>query len=231
MTSVSGDKASGYPTVEDAQYAIKQGLGYGSGNEPYINSEKAQIKVGGLLKDLGDMINSPAENVDLTKFGNIDQRAKVATLFAQGALAANRSAIASVGFKPDNTDLSTNLPPLTVGGAYDPETNKVWMNIEKGVKPSTVVHESIHRGLAELRKEVPEARKLIATLPNEEYVVRYMMATKMGNPEEGRGSIADEQRSKALALFKLDPKYVETVDKIEELAAEYRKNKRPGGPR
>lgn len=178
------------------------------------------------------MINSPSKNVDLTKLSNIGDRAKIATLYAQGALAANRSAIALMGFDPTQTDLSVGVGKTNIAGAFDPTSGKIWMNAEtEGRAPSTIVHESIHKGLAKLKSLAPEAKEIMKRLPNEELVVRYMMATKMGNPEEGTGDISDKQRKSALALFDIDKRYVKDLERLEELAAEARQTQRPRGPR
>lgn len=231
VTEISGDKSTDYPNEQDAKNAIQQGFGYGTGSEPYIDAKVARIKTEGLIRDLGKMIDSKASNVDLTKLSNIDERAKIGTLYAQGALAVNRSAIATLGFKPDNTELSTGLGRLTTAGATDNETGKMWVNVAEGRRPSTIVHESIHNGLDVLRKRSPEAKEIMKKLPNEEYVVRYMMAKKMGNPEEGNGDLADKQIKTALSLFGLDDRYGKYVDQLEEIAAEVHKNQRPRGPR
>ncbi len=231
VTETKSDPLTKFPSQEEGLNAIKQGFGYGTGNEPYINAEQANIKTDGLIRDIGKMISSPSRKVDLTKFENIDQLAEITTMYAQAALAVNRSAIATAGFDPDRIGVSTKLGRLSVAGAYDPDSDRIWMNRIKDEPPSTIVHESIHRGLQMLREKSPEARELIKKLPNEEFVVRYMMAKKMGNPEEGRGETADDQRKIALEMFNADPKFGKIVDQIEEIAANLRAKQRERGPR
>jgi hypothetical protein len=224
-----------YPSTDDAQYAIQQGFGYGTGNEPYIQGQRAQMYNWPMVGDLGDVIAAPSSNVDLTQFKNIDQLNKVKTLMAQGALAANRSAIATLGFDPQQANLQTKLGDTNIAGATDPETGRMFVNVREGREPSTIVHESIHRGLNQLQTN-PEAADLMKQLPNQEMIVRYVMDKTMGNPEQGTGEAADAQREKSLRYFfgENAPDGFDNrkrLDRLEEIAANMHKDRRPGGPR
>jgi hypothetical protein len=223
-----------YPSQEDALDAIKNGYGYGTGHEPYIEGKRAEIYKDATTGSLSDAIAAPSKNTDLTKLSNIGELDKVKTLFAQGALAANRSPIATLGFEPAKAALQTKLGKANVAGAFSKDQDRIFVNVDgdREEAPSTIVHESIHRGLEELRKKSPEARELMRDLPREELLVRYIMAKTMGDPEHGTGDVADQQRKSA--LYEWDNNsfiYNKAFKRLETIAAELHKDRRPGGPR
>jgi hypothetical protein len=222
-----------YPSQADALHAIEQGYGYGSGNEPYINAQRAEIYDRRSPSDLSAAIGADTTNTDLTRFRNLADLNRVQTTHAQAALAANRNPIAALGYDPQKIGLQTSMAPTTVAGAYSPDQDRTWVNVNNPGSASTPVHESIHRGLEQLRQTSPEARELLKKLPHdEENIVRYIMATQMGDPEQGKGDVADKQRERALNMFKQQAYFFdEPMKRITELAAEARKNRRPGGPR
>jgi len=230
-TEISGDKSTKFPSQEDAKYAIEQGFGYGSGLEPYINAEVARVYKE-LPRDF-KLDERKSSLVDLKAYKNLYILNKVNTLYAQAALAANRSAIASLGFNPDKVHLDISGIKTNAAGFFLPETDSMWVNALEENK-STVVHESIHRGMKYLKDHSEEARKLISDLGNEEYVTRYLMYKTMGDPEKGRGDISDRQRQIGIDLFekmgtsRTDQKRLE---RLEAIAAELWKERRPRGPK
>lgn len=241
---ITAPPLSSYPSTADAQYAIAQGFGYGTGNEPYIEGKRANIYDRPQTGNLEAAINAPASSVDLTKFKNVDELNKVRTLYAQGALAANRSPIAAYGFDPNRTALQTKLGPSTIGGGYDPKSDRVYTNVAEGEVPYNIVHESTHRGLTRLmnpgedasedqKRIATEAASIFKTFPDQETIVRYLMAKKAGDPELGSGDFGDRQRQRSLNYFLGDwtKEQQKRLDRLEELAAEAHKNQRPGGPR
>ncbi len=219
----------GYPTQEDAKQAIEDDFGYGTGLEPYIKAEVARVYDKAYVGDEDSVIDQKTSNVDMTKFKNIDIRKKVGTLFAQAALAVNRSPIATLGFDPDKINLQVKLDKTNLAGLFDPKKDKIWMNAVEDYK-STAVHESIHRGLDLLRKQSPEAKELLKNI-HEEALVRYTMATKMGDPEKNRGNEATRQRQYALDWFKKFPEDVKAIARLEEIAANLHAEKRGLGPK
>lgn len=241
IKTIPADPVTQYPTQDEAKEAIKYGFGYGSGNESYINAEVARVfadKKGNLLKVTGrpgDIIEDAAgedftKNEDLTKLSNLGLRERIGTLYAQGALAVNRIPIAAIGFDPGSTTIDAEIKNPTIGGLTKSGGGQMYLNL---ANKSTVVHESIHNGLAKLVKEDPEAKKLVAKGPaTEETLVRYMMYKYAGDPEKGLGDISDKERASAIQIFeKIAPDYKNVVEKLQERAIEYLKNKRPGGPR
>lgn len=245
-----------YPSNDDADYARKYQYGYGSGNEPYLNNERARV-VGqqfpsfapgqkgqkvlipdsaegmGLSQVAGLGNTSPM--VDLTTPGNKGIQSDVNNLMMRAALAANRSPVASVGFDPSKVALDTVLPKMgdpIVGGVFNPKSDSMY-----SVAPEdSITHEATHRGLAQLRKAYPEAMgTLESSLPsNEEMTVRYLMKTHAGDPEATHGPVAQEQRETANRMYN-DPftgdQRQNALKQVEGLAALYNKEKNPRGPR
>lgn len=165
---------------------------------------------------------------------NLGLREKIGTAYAQAALAANRSAISTLGFDPTHIGLDTKTGPATIGGAFSPSQDKIWANVVKG-NESSIVHESIHRGFDYLRKNSPEAKEILSKMP-EENLVRYMMYKTMGDPEGKQGEIDAKQRQDAIDRFEKFqfgeyPKWKDNLNRLEEIAAELHKEKRPRGPR
>lgn len=228
---VSGDKDTGFPTPADAENARKYGFGYGRGLEPYVNNEVARVYRKIQTGDLDKVLMGYRANEDLTQADKAELRNKIGTLFGQAALAANRSAIASLGFDPGKINLQTELGKSNLAGFFSPQRDMIWMNAKEEYR-SAAVHESIHRGFDILRKESPEARNILSTIP-EELAVRYLMVKTMGDPEKGMGNLSDAQRGDALTYFtKMDPtgRDRKKLEMLEEIASEVFKNKRPKGP-
>jgi hypothetical protein len=132
-------------------------------------------------------------------------------LYARNALAAKRSALAQLGWDPANTVLNFNPAMLTSKrgndtfetlGFHVPKTGQNWVNAYNHQdNPGTMLHESIHRGISKLQQTGywdPAWNEFGSPLPkgfsernpegnsgyNNESVVRWLMKTKMGNPEK-----------------------------------------------
>lgn len=249
VTETNAQPLSGYPSVDDAREAVKYGFGYGTGNEPFIEGKRARIM--GQTSSSGDFTARSAQGMsteeapkaanderqsrmlDLGRMSNWDVRQKLGPVFARAALAANRNPIAALGFDPNRSVMDVMMKNATVGGVYEPTADAIYANMS-GTDPSSILHESIHRGIEKLRKN-PEAAEILKRLPSEEYVVRWMMKTFAGDPEKGIGSISDKQRQTAVDMFGNDngwgPDYRVRLAKLMEIAANMRKEQRPGGPR
>jgi Large polyvalent protein associated domain 23 len=231
-----------FPTEGDALNAIKQGFGYGTGLEPYINAEVARIYKTQKLPTSGSLEeaqHAPSDNVDLTQFRNLDLKAKVGTVFAQAALAANRDPIAGLGFDPSKIKLQTGVGKSTIAGFYDPKDDETWLNAFKDYRQAAV-HESIHRGLNILRKESPEAKEILQKMKErnrdqEEFLVRHIMDTVMGNPEEGLGEAARDQVVTSRRIFGehsvLHDANLKDITRLREIAIQLHKDRRERGPR
>lgn len=250
VTETKANPLSTYPSQDDARNALKYGFGYGTGNEPYIEAHRARImgetdKGGnftprsgaGML--LGQAIGAVDDEklsrmIDLDKMENWHLKEKLGTTFTQAALAVNRNPIAALGFDPSRTVMDLVMKGANVGGAYEAKRDAIYANID-AADPSSVVHESIHRGIEKLRKDSPEAKELLSRLPNEEYVVRWLMKDLAGDPEKGSGAVGDKQRDTAIAMIGNEggwgPDYRQRISRLMEIAATMRKDQRPGGPR
>lgn len=255
VTETKAPPLSSYPSQADARYALEQGFGYGSGNEPYIEAHRARIMgvtdprtgkftpragAGLLLNQAVSAVDDDrlGKMLDLDKMENWKLKEKLGTTFTQAALAAQHNAIAMLGFDPSRTVMDIVLKGANIGGAYEKKRDAIYANID-ATDPSSVLHESIHRGLQKLRERSPEAKQILERdLPEEEYVVRWLMKSLAGDPEKGSGTIGDKQRATAISMFEDSPTGItnlpkrnrEAVDRLLEIAAELRKEERPRGP-
>lgn len=247
-----------FPSKEDARYALNQGLGYGSGFEPYIEGKRAQVYDRPYTGGESEVVAAPSENLDLTQYRNLSELGKINTLHAQTALAANRSPLAALGYDPHQVNLQTKInEPMTHGGMYSRDQDRTWVNVEGSDIPSSATHEAIHRGLYKVGEKEPwmtpeqgkvadEARSLVRGFGSQEDVVRKIMADRMGDPELDTGPEANRQRERALNKFRMNSYFFGgsgglpvpeatswegQLRRLEELAAEAKKNWRPGGPR
>lgn len=173
--------------------------------------------------DVGKTVNRlsyPAN--DGEKLSNTDA-------FAQAEIAKERSAIATLGYDPNK--VTAEHTRLNISGAYDKRSDRIlWVDGEPGAE-ATLIHESLHRGIEKLRQQSPEAKKILAA-HDEEQLVRYVMATKMGDPEaQPQWPTSTDQRNEAVAWYKKYPHLVEEISKLEDIAANLHKDQRPRGPR
>ena len=168
-------------------------------------------------------------------------------------LASKRSALAKLGSDPDKTVL--DFTPRPRGGAVGvtiPKTGQTYVradSFDEGADPlSTIVHENIHRGTHKLMESPywdPAWNDLGIPLPKgmserhpegnrgpfNEYVVRWLMQNRMGDPEGApSGTTALAQKQNANALF-LDKHMRQNLDAMEAAASRMLKDKNPRGPR
>lgn len=188
-----------------------------------------------VMARLASVINNPSNSALVPPVAQPSEHSQNAMM--RGALAVNRSPIAALGFDPDKTIVDTMMPkgkPVTLAGMYDSEIDKAYANLTNDT-PSVIAHESTHRGFKKLRELHPqEVTKAFDTLPNEEYVVRWLMNQRTGDPEKTTGSAGLEQREKGIKYMTnpvLQEQRKAALDKLEYLASEAIKNRRPGGPR
>lgn len=241
---------SQYPTKEDADFARRNAFSYGTPMEAYTEGNVARL-LGGevpargaeqkkfLLGSAQGMnvadaaeagTNSRSTNVDLQRLGNSDLRDKMKNYYMQGALAANRSPIGALGFDPSRTAVDTMMQNPTVGGVYSPKSDSMYAATNV---PSAIVHESVHRGINILRKN-PDLAETFQKLPDEEYLVRYIMAKQAGDPE-GRGGDIDK-RQHDFGIYAMEKSlasdtYQRSLQTLERAAQEAIATKRPRGPR
>ncbi len=223
-----------YPTDEDVDFARKNDYSYGQPWAPEFENKSARIQ-------MGDPNTTPYEAMGIGKSGALGttppgsgQQDPLKNLYAKAALAVEGSSLAKLGFDPNKTAVDVLSDPkkynIAIGGLYSPAKDKIYAN---AFYPSAVAHESIHRGIQKLQESPywqPEFNDLMGGDGNE-YLVRHLMEEKMGNPEVGFG---DKQRDTARHLYNdslLADKRRKLLSQMEEGAANYIAQRRPGGPR
>lgn len=254
-----------YPSGDDLQFARNAGVGYGTGNENFINGQIANIL--SLLQGQGRQrapvaipaygnslaaVTNPSSGNIITKDQPDAKLKNTADVYTAAQLAINRSPIAALGYDPRKFNLDTaSKEQMTVHGAYSPKTQQ---GFAVANDPSALVHEAVHGGIDRLTKAGLLTKEIVDNLPDEESLVRYIMASQMGDPEKDGGSVNDSQRQAALELFQgkmpsiqkkeaganektemankmIAEKRMDALQKLEKIAADYIAKQRPGGPR
>lgn len=170
---VAEDK-NGYPSVEAAQFAERQGLAYGKGYEPEVMNRRMTVTstpVFSLAKDWDDLSEriekDPGRKLDLNTPEGVKALTQTKDEAARAMLAASRSGIATLGFDPREVHHDMTSPAESLGmsgftvqrgegGREVPNvpsavSRKTIASYGEGVK-ATVLHESIHRGFELLRR-------------------------------------------------------------------------------
>lgn len=252
---VPAPKLENYPSSDDADYARKYDLGYGSGKEAYLNNQAARVlghiasfppkpkdKViptafvatsgaGMGLDEASKLDGTLSKNLDLTEPKYDTIRKDIGDTYMRAALAANRIPIAALGFDPSrmNSDLMIGGSP-NIAGAYSPDSDSIYVN-HRPMMGSTSLHESIHRGIELLKKANPEAGDLLRKIPSdEEYIVRHLMATQAGDPEAvSTGNVTIAQKKMAKDIFGAGI-WDKELNELNNMAAKEIAKRKPGGP-
>jgi hypothetical protein len=251
-----------YPSLADAMFAQKMDYGYGQNWTDHFQDKVATLALEPLFIP-EETTKEAAKRIFETKAGdrvvaelpegarNFVRR-EMQGMVARGALAAARDPIAALGFDPKNTVMDVLSKPTTLygmtvtwrdGKPVNPIKTAVNVASENFEKvPSTIVHESIHRGMEILRREAPETMKEFTDIYDrwgqakaqglssanaEEFLVRHIMTTVMGDPE---AESAGKQRTQAMEFMK-DPKNLIALDRLRATAAQLISQKHPRGPR
>lgn len=262
---IQGDRSTGYPTDADAEFAKQHGYAYGKEWEDFFSGDKAKLlgttqtvtdkktgkesatftptgATGMVLNEIAKAADNPklSRAVDLSDPNNAPIKAQLQNVVAKAALAVNRDPIATLGFSPSKTMIDIVTKHANLAGFYSTKDDAIYANqtLQSG---STLVHESIHRGLEMLHRRAPAeyAKAMRGSTVDEESMVRYIMHTTMGNPELGSGRLADEQIDAAIQHFQgtggsrdLNSRENRAaLARLQALAAEEVARKRPGGPR
>lgn len=257
-----------YPSDFDATEARRHGIGYGSVAEPYIDQKVtkaygqvstatrgkgkgtsffvANSATGKTVSQVLNAVNDQTKsaNIDLTKPDFKEVRDRIGLAYTKAAMAVEANPLAKLGFDPKLIMMDVSNVQTNLSGAYrHPEKDKQGFEVGEGMyinatDPSTVVHETMHRGIRMLKERSPRAKELLESLPDfggNELLVRYMMVKHMGDPEKydpyGK---EDKQRKGAIETFE-DKHYgkghMKKVDEILKIAEQEVAKKRPGGPR
>ena len=246
-----GQRLAHFPDAQDVAFARQAGVGYGTGNEPFIEGKVSERMSAPAEKgkprqpsSVLDFYHPTAASTDPANRATFPGDLQTAQRYAAAQVALSRSPIAAIGFDPRKISLDTQSPErLTVNGMYDPKQDSIYSS---ATSMSNMVHESTHRGLEMMRKAGLIPKELEKRLPPEESIVRYIMALHMGDPEKGTGSVGDRQRSDALYAFgrqqgdpqqydelasTMAPGHRAALNELNDLAARYIAKQRPGGPR
>lgn len=203
-----------YPTSEQGR-AFGASAAYGRGFEGFLQP--------------GTHAPFAADVDDEPEIGRPED-ASVEDLMRRAALAVSRDPIASLGFEPRVMKF-WKVPREKTGlaGYYRSESDTIGANQEF---PEVAIHESMHRGIEKLRKLGLYPSELDGI--KEELVVRRMMQTMMGNPEEGSGEAGDEQIWQATQRFERSDRaerFQKGLNKLQSAAAQLIAKQRSRGPK
>lgn len=158
--------------------------------------------------------------------------------YAKAQLATNRNAFATLGYDPGHLSMDVVMRNANIAGMMSPVDpgDPMYANMT-GNFAATLVHEAMHRGMQKLKESKPVEyynlrRKF--DLIDDESVVRYLMATQMGDVEvlqDTPGEAGMRQITHAKSWFGARPGAQKALADLEALAAQYIAEKRPGGPR
>jgi hypothetical protein len=245
-----------YPSSEDAEYARKSGFGYGTSNDAYAAGDVGRIfgttdksgrnftpqsAQGLLTTQATDSVDDPrlSQNVNLRTSPGLP--GNVGDTLTRAALAVNRMPVANFGFDPSRAVFDTRMENPNIEGVYNPKSDNIYAVAGQIADPSSIVHESLHRGLQKLRdhaKETEDGRlaEIFKQLPREELIVRHLMQSQAGNPEAvGTGKDGIKEREAAKSLF--DDTFWgnrgrrTSIEDLNRYAEDAYAKRRPGGPR
>lgn len=170
------------------------------------------------LQEATDTVNHPEQSGIVDPRNNPELNDKLNNRMMRAALAANRIPIAAVGFDPNRTAIDSKMPEgATYLGLYHPITDGMYTTIRPKADTDSITHESIHRGIEKLRQQFPyQSKEALKGLPDEEYIVRWLMNQNAGDPE----SKDAVQRSDAIKMFTgpFGKERQNNLDKLQELA-------------
>jgi len=219
-------KATRYPDDVDVRNARAYGF-FDDTHEPYTSGDIADMYTLTLKPGM------PIEHELTDKMRTVPTKSGAyGNTFARAQLAANRNAIASLGFDPARTTLDANSQDINLHGAYSPKYDRIYARTQSP-QGSVIVHESIHRGLEKLFSAQPELYEVFKKLPGsdaserEEYLVRWLMSRDAGNPE---AAISREGQQPMYDVYAPETGQVEreaNIKKLEDAAAYLNSQRHP----
>ncbi len=225
-TIITGDQSKRWPSQDDVTLAEKYNFSYGDRSDAVIGAN-GRIKTTDNRTAMRELNRDGGPEFD-DKTRPIS-REQSDTLTAT-KLAADKSPIAALGFDLTKLHISPpgSGPALTARGAFSAQKDSMWADTSEN--PSAIVHESIHRGMNELRKAKPDEFQKIAGEWKEEILTRALMLKYYGDVEvPGTAeTIVQKQINPARKVLEKAP---DVLEKLERLAQEEIKNRKPMGPR
>lgn len=174
-------------------------------------------------------MNRPMNDTEgsLDHIANVAQRIKpqanpdAAPLMHTAYAMSRNNAIAALGFDPNQIALDMSPDETNLGGFYDPDKDVVFA---KGkTNPESLVHESIHRGISALKDSgmlTKQELALVKSSGDQETAVRYIMATRMGDPDNNpKYDIGQMQRNLGINYYSWHDDDKKLLDNIELKAA------------
>jgi hypothetical protein len=216
-----------WPTADDVELSRKYDLSYGDPSARFIEPGKATIRsvdIKHLPAWFNDGLTKEIKQTEITP--------QLADALHRGWLASRKSAIATVGFDLSKTVISPKSPAMvSISGFFYPKDDVKWVDMKF---ESTMIHESLHRGLEVMRRQKILTEKLGSA--EEEMLVRVLMQKffpdlEVQIDEKLVGRKLDNKESQAIRGKELLPKLTRLVDDLENRAAQYLARKRPMGPR
>ena len=223
--TIVGDQTPRWPNQSDVTLAEKYNYTYGDRADAVVGPEGRIKTTDNRTAMLELNRDSGPEFADKTR--PISRQQSDDLMAAK--LAADKSPIAALGM--DLTRLQYSPPgagpSLSARGAFSPSKDVMWAD---GSAPSAIVHESIHRGMNELRKTKPEEFQKIAGEWKEEILTRALMLKYYGDVEVAGtdDTIVQKQINPARKVLEKAP---DVLEKLERLAQEEVKHRKPMGPR
>jgi len=223
-----------YPTAADADEAMRQGFGYGDANAAFLEGHSARLLDPSLTGPAGAITDDDPRTKE--RAGRVTGKPEdhVTKSYQQAQLAANRSAVAALGFDPRSINLLPEDTGTNLGGLYNPETDQIYSsrNLDKkGEEGGNMVHESVHRGLEALRKRFGDDVVGVPPSQDERYtkaLARYLSGrseSEVSDPYKYPVTMAFEGKG---ANMTVKP---EELQRLEALAAQLLAERRPRGPR
>lgn len=232
-TLVDVKRKPGWPTAEETTLAQSSGYLYGDKAEGTLGQNGRGKIVPSTKLAMRELNRSGGPEFDDTT-SPLTTEQKDALWKAK--LAADKSPVAALGFDLTKTQVTPKGAgfPLTIAGAYSPTKDVIWTD---GAFESAPVHESIHRGVEELRRKAGnEAVDKALTDKfgvklSEEAVTRAMMVKHFGEVElneDPTAKVGKEQVERGKWVLQNRP---EVLDNLDKLAQEEIKKRKPMGPR
>lgn len=201
---------TGWPTDTDVAQSRAYDNTYGTPAAGFVEAGNSKIR-GLPIRDALKLLNGrevpPIENIGALKTTNPEQADQIHRQW----LAAQKSAVAALGFDPHHTVSSPQQDnvELTTRGSYFPRTDTMWYDRNS---ETSGVHEAIHRGIEKLKG----SGAIDPSHAMNELLTRRLMMKHFGDVERTvDGDVVNKQMDQAKNVIS-DP----TIDAMEKAAAQ-----------
>lgn len=235
--TIPAEPLAAYPSADDAAQARAGGYGYGDPQSAYIEGKAGNV-FGGFKEgkkvdpfvpktpsgSLSQIWDKPRANLTGQSGINSGLLKDHQDAYTRAHLASNHLPIAALGLEGRNTTADMSGKATNIAGAYSADKDKAYFS---GADPSSLLHESAHRGLALVkdRPELPERLRQRIGGSDEESIVRQLMQKYAGDPEQGP---VDIQQKRIAAI---NPTPQNDIAALNDLVSKMMQERRPRGPR